>query len=59
MAAYTRSMTPAQWGDEDQIDEDVATEVRRVASGAADTDVVKVKKTNSPGTMAEVTRAFD
>lgn len=43
-ARGARSLTPAQWGDEDIIDEDVAAEVLRVSSGAADADVVKASE---------------
>ena len=35
-------LTPKQLGDEDEIDEDVKTEMDRVAAGGADNDVVKV-----------------
>ncbi|CAN0360061.1 unnamed protein product, partial [Hapterophycus canaliculatus] len=36
-------LTPKQLGDEDEIDEDVRAEMERVASGGADSDVVKVE----------------
>lgn len=42
LATRTRRLTPLALGDEDQIDEDVAREVQRVAGGDADSDVVKV-----------------
>lgn len=35
-------LTPKQLGEEDAIDEDVQTEMDRVAAGGADNDVVKV-----------------
>ncbi|CAB1115344.1 ABC [Ectocarpus sp. CCAP 1310/34] len=37
-----KKLTPKQLGDEDNIDEDVRAEMDRVATGAADNDVVKV-----------------
>lgn len=37
-----KKLTPKQLGDEDDIDEDVRAEMNRVATGAADNDVVKV-----------------
>ncbi|CAM9216529.1 unnamed protein product, partial [Ectocarpus fasciculatus] len=37
-----KKLTPKQLGDEDSIDEDVRAEMNRVATGAADNDVVKV-----------------
>ncbi|CAN0494129.1 unnamed protein product, partial [Ectocarpus sp. 12 AP-2014] len=38
-----KQLTPKQLGDEDNIDEDVRAEMDRVATGAADNDVVKVR----------------
>ena len=42
VARSLRSLTPKQLGDEDEIDEDVKTEIDRVANGGADNNVVKV-----------------